>query len=79
MPDKEVAFTNNDIYYRELSILSSYSPNLEDLKESLELIKDNKVKVDNLISHITDLDDLGSTIKKSREENGTKVFLNLSN
>ena len=79
VPDKEVAFTNNDIYYRELSILSSYSPNLEDLKESLELIKDNKVKVDNLISHITDLDDLGSTIKKSREENGTKVFLNLSN
>jgi len=79
VPDKEVSFTNNDIYYRELSILSSYSPNLEDLKESLELIKEKKVKVDNLISHVTDLDDLGKTIKKCRDENGTKVFLKMSN
>ncbi len=41
-------YANNEIYYRELTILGSYSPSPEDLKDSLELLKEKKVKVKNI-------------------------------
>jgi L-iditol 2-dehydrogenase len=71
----ETYFSNNDIYYKELTIKGSYSPNLEDLQEALKLISENKIKVDDLISHKTSLEKLGTTIKKAKAENGIKVLL----
>lgn len=44
-------YANNEIYYRELTVLGSYSPSKEDLKKSLELLKNNEVKVKGLSSH----------------------------
>ena len=41
-------FPNNEIYYRELTILGSYSPSPADLKDSLTLLKNKEVKVKNL-------------------------------
>lgn len=38
----------NMIYHRELTVISSYSPALEDLRESLDLIADGSFKVDAL-------------------------------
>lgn len=79
VPDDEVSFSNNQIYFRELNIISSYSPNLEDLKESLDLIADSKIQVQNLVSHKAgSLEELGETIIKAKEESGTKVYLELS-
>lgn len=40
-----LGYANNEIYYRELTVLGSYSPSPEDLKESLNLLKDGKVLV----------------------------------
>ena len=47
-PNDLTAYPNNEIYYRELTVLGSYSPSPDDLKESLELLKDGKVKVKNI-------------------------------
>lgn len=44
-------YANNEIYYRELTVLGSYSPSKEDLKKSLELLKNNEVKVKGFSSH----------------------------
>ncbi|MBU6197927.1 MAG: alcohol dehydrogenase catalytic domain-containing protein [Cyanobacteria bacterium REEB446] len=77
VPDNAKAFTNNDIYYKELSIISSYSPNLSDLKESYQLISENKIRVSDLISHTANLSNLGETIMKARKENSIKVYLDL--
>lgn len=77
IPDSNIGFRNNDIYYKELSIVSSYSPNLEDLKESLDLLINKKISVKNLISHRANLEGLGKTIKQCQDENGIKVFLDL--
>lgn len=77
VPDNAKAFTNNDIYYKELSIISSYSPNLSDLKESYQLISENKIRVSDLISHTANLSNLGETIMKARKDNGIKVYLDL--
>lgn len=41
-------YPNNEIYYKELTILGSYSPSPADLKDSYELIKSGKVNVKNL-------------------------------
>ncbi len=41
-------YPNNEIYYRELTVLGSYSPSPKDLKDSIELLKDKKIKVKGL-------------------------------
>ena len=41
-------YPNNEIYYRELTVLGSYSPSPDDLRESLELLRTGKVKVKNI-------------------------------
>lgn len=41
-------YPNNEIYYKELTVLGSYSPSPDDLKLAYELLKDKKVKTDNL-------------------------------
>ena len=44
-PHDETSYPNNEIYYRELTVLGSYSPAPADLKDSLELLKSGKVVV----------------------------------
>ena len=41
-------YPNNEIYYKELTVLGSYSPSPSDLKDSFELITSKKVNVKNL-------------------------------
>lgn len=44
----EEGYTNNDIYYKELSIIGSYSPTPFDLKLSYDFLKNKYVDVKNL-------------------------------
>ena len=41
-------YPNNEIYYKELTVLGSYSPSPADLKDSYELLTSKKVNVKNL-------------------------------
>ena len=50
-------YPNNEIYYRELTVLGSYSPAPVDLKDSLELLRTGKVNVKDL-STIYSLDNI---------------------
>lgn len=50
-------YPNNEIYYRELTVLGSYSSAPVDLKDSLELLRTGKVNVKDL-STIYSLDDI---------------------
>ena len=43
-----LGYANNEIYYKELTVLGSYSPSPEDLKDSFELLASGKVNVKNL-------------------------------
>ena len=74
---QQAVFDNNDIYYKELTVLGSYSPNLKNLDESLELISKGKIKVDKLITHRASLEKLGAGIKQAQEEKGIKTFMQL--
>lgn len=44
-PHDETSYPNNEIYYRELTVMGSYSPSPDDLKDSLALLKTGKVNV----------------------------------
>ena len=41
-------YSNNDIYYKELTVLGSYSPRPQDLETSLQLLTNGEVNVKNL-------------------------------
>ena len=75
--DATKAFTNNDIYYKELTVLGSYSPNLSNLKESLELISSGIIKVQKLITHHSNLENLGENIKLCSANQGIKTYLSI--
>ena len=54
---KNLGYANNEIYYRELTVLGSYSPSPKDLEDSYNLLKDNKVNVHG-ISTIFNINDI---------------------
>ena len=45
---KNNGYPNNEIYYKELTVLGSYSPSPKDLHDSFELLTSGKVNVKNL-------------------------------
>lgn len=70
-------YANNEIYYRELTILGSYSPSPVDLKDSLELLSDKKVKVDGL-SVIYTLEDIQKAIEDTVSNKIMKAYIKIS-
>ena len=48
VPKDSAGFFNNDIYYRELKVMGSYSPAPCDIAQSMEFLKTGKVKVKNI-------------------------------
>jgi L-iditol 2-dehydrogenase len=77
IPNKNLGFGNNSIYYQELTVLGSYSPNLKNLRDSLELISQGRIKVSDLITHRSDIENLGFCLKQLQAERGIKAYLRI--
>lgn len=71
---KNFGYANNEIYYRELTVLGSYSPSPQDLKDSLELLKAKKVKVSN-ISKDYPLDSIQKAINDTLDNKILKAYI----
>ncbi len=69
-------FSNNEVYYRELSIISSYSPAPCDLKLSAKLLNEKIVKVSNL-SVVYPLDNLSKAIDDSFNNKIFKAYIKI--
>ena len=69
-------FTNNEIYYRELSIISSYSPSPYDIELSAKFLNTNIVNVKGLSSHYT-LDNLAKAIDDSFNNKIFKAYIEI--
>lgn len=65
---------NNEIYYRELTVMGSYSPDLCDMRASLELLRSGKVKVSGL-STVYPLEELEQAIKDTKSNKIMKAFI----
>lgn len=69
-------FTNNEIYYRELSIISSYSPAPKDIKLSAELINSKKINVEGLSKYYP-LDNLQCAVDDSFNNKTYKAYIEI--
>jgi L-iditol 2-dehydrogenase len=72
---KEVGFYNNEIYYRELTVLGSYSPSPVSLKEAYELIITGKIKLSKLVTDIVPLKELPNEIDKCFKNKSLKMVV----
>ena len=70
-------YANNEIYYRELTVLGSYSPSPADLKDSLELLKNKDVKVCGL-STIYPFDKIQKAINDTLSNKIIKAYIKIS-
>jgi len=69
-------FSNNEIYYRELSIIASYSPSPYDIELSSKLINNGIVNVKNLSTTYT-LDNLASAVDDSFNNKIFKAYIKI--
>lgn len=74
---KNFGYANNEIYYRELSIMGSYSPSPADLKESMELLKSSKVKVKNM-STTYDFADIEKAFRDTIDNKILKAYIKIA-
>ncbi len=74
---KNFGYPNNEIYYRELTVLGSYSPAPSDLSESLELLKSGRVNVKNL-STVYEFDKINEAFKDTISNKILKAYIKIS-
>lgn len=68
-------FSANDLYYREISVIPSYSPNLEDLHRAGDLILTKQLDVQPLYTHQQPLHQLNEAVSLYRSGDAIKVWL----
>ena len=76
-PSDLSAYPNNEIYYRELTVLGSYSPSPDDLKEALELLRTKKVRVDK-ISTVYKFGDIQQAFDDTMSNKILKAYIKVS-
>lgn len=71
-------YANNEIYYRELTVLGSYSPSPADLKDSFELLKNKDVKVSGLSTEYN-LENVQKAINDTLDNKILKAYIKTAN
>ncbi len=71
-------YANNEIYYRELTVLGSYSPSPADLKNSFELLKNKDVKVSGLSTEYN-LENVQKAINDTLDNKILKAYIKIAN
>lgn len=72
----DMGFKNNDIYYRELKIIGSYSPAPIDLEDSLKFLESGEVKVDGISTDYR-LEDINQAIQDTMSNKIMKAFIKI--
>jgi L-iditol 2-dehydrogenase len=76
IPSNETGFPNNEIYYRDLTIFGSYSPASSDLKDALNLLKNNHIKTAPLITEYS-LDEINKAIDDTISNKIIKAYIKI--
>ena len=74
---QNLGYANNEIYYRELTVLGSYSPSPADLYDSYNLLKNKEVKVMGLSSEYA-LDEVQNAINDTLDNKILKAYIKVS-
>lgn len=74
---KNLGYANNEIYYRELTVMGSYSPSPADLKESMNLLKTGQVNVKNM-STIYDFEEIDNAFRDTISNATLKAYIKIA-
>lgn len=74
---KNMGFANNEIYYRELTVMGSYSPSPADLKDSIDLLASGKVNVKNL-STVYEFNDIENAFRDTMSNKILKAYIKVT-
>ncbi|MBR2430184.1 alcohol dehydrogenase catalytic domain-containing protein [bacterium] len=74
---KNFGYANNEIYYKELTILGSYSPSPSDLKDAFELLTTKKVDVKGLTTMYT-LDNIQEAFEDTISNKIYKAYISIN-
>lgn len=74
-PEPVMPLNLNEVYERELSVISSYSPSLADLREALELISSGRVPVAEVAMTSYALEDFDKAVDDVRARRALKAVL----
>ena len=75
IPQEDITLPNLDIWRNEITITSSYGAAPNDLQESLELIKNKKINVKDLVTHRFSLEDIGKGFNLAAKPNNSLKIL----
>jgi L-iditol 2-dehydrogenase len=67
----------SQLYFREINLITSYSPALADLKEAVQTIFNHKIDVAPLISHQMNLSEIGQAFELYQSGQAIKVFIRM--
>ncbi len=73
---KNTGYPNNEIYYKELTVLGSYSPSPKDLRDSFELLISGKVNVKNLTTTYS-IDDVQQAFEDTISNKIFKAYIKM--
>lgn len=76
VPDENAAFVNNQVYYRELSIIAAYSSAPEFLLAAMNLISCGKIDLDRY-STTMKIEQINEAVNKAINHEAIKVYLEL--
>lgn len=76
-PHDDSSYPNNEIYYRELTVMGSYSPSPKDLEDSLELLRTGKVIV-KCLSTVYKLDDVEQAFEDTMANKIMKAYIKIN-
>lgn len=74
---KNFGYSNNDIYYKELTVLGSYSPRPADLKKSFDLLTSKQVNVKGLSTEYN-IDDIATAFSDTISNKILKAYIKIS-
>ena len=74
---KNFGYANNEIYYRELTVMGSYSPSPKDLEDSYNLLKNGEVNVHG-ISTIYEIGDIQKAFDDTISNEVYKAYIKVS-
>lgn len=74
---KNFGYANNEIYYRELTVMGSYSPSPKDLEDSYNLLKNGNVKVQG-ISTVFDFKDIQKAFEDTISNKVYKAYIKVN-
>lgn len=72
-----LGYANNEIYYKELTVMGSYSPSPNDLEEAFNLLTSNKVDVKNMTTTYL-LKDIQQAFEDTINNNVFKAYIKIS-